>query len=86
MRLFGTEIKENTPGGLPTAGHLAVVLFPVFLVAWMIGYTLIDWLEIVHLTDAQSRVGYKDVFRWFVGVMVLAVPAAAISFWQNRRC
>lgn len=83
VRILGIEVEENTPGGFPTMASIAVVMMPVFAIAWAIGYVLIDWLELVGLTEAQSRNGYRDVFRGVVGLAVIAVPALFFQFRET---
>lgn len=86
MRIFGIEVEENTPGGrLPSMLHVAVVMLPVFVFAWAIGYALIDWFELIRLTEAQARDGSRDIFRGFVGMMALAVPALIFQFRETIR-
>ena len=85
MQIFGIEVEENTPGGFPTMAHIAVVMMPVFAIAWAIGCVLIDWLELVSLTEALSRNGYRDVFRGFVGLAVIAIPALVFQFRETLR-
>lgn len=85
MRFLGLEIQESTVSGYPSMAHIAIVMLPVFAAAWLIGYALIDWFELIHLSEAQSRAGYRDVFRCLVGALVLAIPATVFSYYQTLR-